>query len=370
MSTENKRHLASRKDVQETIDLALKHAGETTILFVTSVRDGAPRDMGDDGLSQLAQYYTEAQIDNILSAFRSIPVTVLPFFSEKELLSYFTNDFDRHKTSRFPLVYTTAEGGSGSGRRALIPSVSKLYGVPCCNSGAYGSSVGRHKYHSNLLARMNGVSVPDSWYFMRDGKWFGGDAPRRGTKVILKPTYESASIGISDGSVVLVASDFEDICRNLLARWRQPVSVQEFRSGYEIGVPVVQLSEERTLPFVGFSGPSGRRYGGEFRTFEQENLLPSRDYFVPDFLSEDQANSMSVEAIKAFKAAELEGAGRIDMRFDEDGKWYAFDINESPPPVFNSGMGFAIQSLGFDYREFLMFLVGLNLRLRYPSQAT
>ncbi len=325
--------------------------------------------MGDHGLSQLAQYYTEAQVDDIVSTFRSIPVNVVPFFSEKELLSYFARDFDRAKISQFPLVYTTAEGGVGSGRRALIPTVSNLYGVPCCNSGAYGSSVGRHKFHSNVLAKWNGVSVPDSWYFMRDGTWFGEDVPRRGTKVILKPTYESASIGISDQSVVLVDSDFDDTCRELLARWRQPVSVQEFRSGYEIGVPIVQLPEERTLPLVGFSGPSTQRYGGEFRTFEQENLLPSRDYFVPDFLSEEQVAAMSAEAIKAFNAVEMEGAGRIDMRLDEDGKWYAFDINESPPPVLNSGMGFAIQSLGFDYREFLMFLIGLNLKLRYSNHA-
>jgi D-alanine-D-alanine ligase len=323
--------------------------------------------MGDDGLSQLAQHYTEAQVDAILTSFRSIPITVMPFFSEKELLSYFANDFDRQKISKFPLVYTTAEGGAGAGRRALIPTVSKLYGVPCCNSGAYGSSIGRHKYHSNMLARMNGVSVPDSWYFMRDASWFGGAAPRRGTKVILKPTYESASIGITDSSVVLVASDFDDICRRLLTQWQQPVSVQEFRSGYEIGIPVVQLPEERALPLVGFSGPSAQRYGGEFRTFAQENLLPSREYFVPDFISEEQAAAMSAEAIKAFKACEMEGAGRIDMRFDEDGKWYAFDINESPPPVMNSGMGYAIHSLGFDYREFLLFLIGLNLRLRYPA---
>lgn len=370
MSTESTQRVASRSDIQQTIDIALKHAAETTILFVTSVRDEVPRDMDDDGLSQLAQYYTEAQVDDILSAFRSIPVTVLPFFSEKELLFYFANEFDRQKISQFPLVYTTAEGGVGSGRRALIPTVSNLYGVPCCNSGAYGSSIGRHKYHSNLLAKMNGVSVPDSWYFMRDGKWFGGDEPRRGIKVILKPTYESASIGISDESVVYVTSDFEDICKDLLARWKQPVSIQEFRSGYEIGVPVVQLPDEHTLPLVGFSGPTDRRYGLEFRTFEQENLLPSREYFVPDFISEEQAGAMSAEAIKAFNAAEMEGVGRIDMRFDEDGKWYAFDINESPPPVLNSGMGFAIQSLGFDYREFLMFLIGLNLRLRYPALAT
>ncbi len=369
MSTKITQNLASKEDIQKAIDLARRHSHETTVLFVTSVRNEDPRSMGDDGLSQLAQYYTEAQVDSIVTAFRSIPITVLPFFSEKELLSFFANDFDREKMSRFPLVYTTAEGGVGSGRRALIPTVANLYGVPCCNSGAYGSSIGRHKFHSNQLARANGVSVPDSWYFMRDASWFGGQSPRRGTKVILKPTYESASIGISDESVVHVASDFDDHCRSLLAQWRQPVSVQEFRSGYEIGVPVVQMPAERTLPFVGFSGPNHMRYGDGFRTFEQENLLPSREYYLPDFLTVEQTTTISSEAIKAFNATEMEGAGRIDMRIDEDGKWYAFDINESPPPVMNSGMGFAIRSLGFDYTEFLMFLVGLNLRLRYPEQA-
>lgn len=368
MNTKSDSVFASQSDIQETINLAARHAKEITILFVTSLRDEAPRNMEEDGLSQLAQYYTEAQVDDIVSTFRSIPITVLPFFSEKELLSFFATEFDRSKISKFPLVYTTAEGGIGSGRRALIPAVSNLYGVPCCNSGAYGSSIGRHKFHSNILARMNGVSVPDCWYLMRDGKWFGGNSPRLGSKVILKPTYESASIGISDQSVLQVDSNIDNICLELLRLWNQPVCVQEFHSGYEIGVPVIQFPGERALPLVGFSGPNGKRYGSEFRTFEQENLLPSRDYFVPDFLTDEQSKAISADAIRAFNAAELEGAGRIDMRLNEDGKWYAFDINESPPPVLNSGMGYAIQSLGFDYQDFLMFLIGVNLRVRYPDQ--
>jgi len=367
MSTENQQNIASRNQVQNAIDLAKAHANDITVLFVTSIRDGPPHDMGEDGLSQLAQYYTEAQIDDILAAFRSIPVTVLPFYSEKALLSYYANDFDRTRLTRFAMVYTTAEGGAGSGRRALIPTVSRLYGIPCCNSGAHGSSLGRHKFHSNRLAAMNGVSVPDSWYFMRDGTWFGDISPRPGTKVILKPTYESASIGISDRSVVQVDSTFQDACLDLLSKWQQPISIQEFRSGYEIGVPVAQLPDERALPLVGFTGPKEQRYGADFRTFEQENLQPSREYYTPEFFSQTQIDAISKDAIRAFKAIEMEGAGRIDMRIDEDGRWYAFDINESPPPVLNSGMGFALQSLGFSYQDLLLFLIGVNLRIRFPS---
>ncbi len=370
MDAKNGFPLASRRDVQGAIDLATRHADEITILFVTSLRAEIPRDTGDVGLLQLAQHYTESQANDIISAFRSIPVTVRPFFSERELLSYFVNEFDRQKLTRFPLVYTTAEGGTGSGRRGLIPAVSRFYGVPCCNSGAYGSSIGRHKHHANLLAKLNKVSVPESWYFMRDGRWFGGSGPPRGAKVILKPTYELASIGISARSVMRVAPGFEETCRSLLTTWQQPVSVQEFRSGFEIGVPVAQLPDECALPLTGFAGPSELRYGPGFRTFEQENLQPSRAYFLPDFLSDDQINSISLDAIRAFRALELEGVGRIDMRIDEDGRWYAFDLNESPPPVFNSAMGFSLQSLGLNYAEFLAFLVGLNLRLRYPHDVT
>jgi len=366
MSTVHRKTIASRAQIIETIELAKSRANEVTILFVTNIRDEIPYDLSDDGLSQLAQYYTEAQVDNILSEFRLIPVTVLPFYSEKELLVYLANNLDKTRLTRFPLVYTTAEGGTGSGRRALVPTISNLYGIPCCNSGAYGSSIGRHKFHSNRLAAMNGVSVPDSWYFMLDRTWFGGNPPRSGAKVILKPTYESASIGISTQSVVVVDDDFDTTCRELVETWRQPLSVQEFISGYEIGIPVVQLPDEHTLPIVGFSGPKERRYGSEFRTFEQENLQPGRDYYVPDFLSDAQISAISQDAVLAFKAAEMEGVGRIDMRVDEDGKWYAFDINESPPPVLNSGLGYALESLGFNYKEFLLFLIGVNLRIRYP----
>jgi len=362
------KHAAQIEDIIAASKIGYAYAEQTAVLFVSNIRSGPPRDVGDSGLLQLAQYYTEAQFTEIVTTLQQIGFTVIPFPSEKALIHFLATGGLGRRPPRFVLTYTTAEGGEGAGRRALVPLLSNLYGVPCCNSGAYGSAIGRHKFSSNLLARSSGVSVPESWYFMRDAQWLGDRRPGVGLKVIVKPTYESAAIGISYRSVVRVDAFFDEFCHAALDLWRQPVTVQEFRSGYEVGVPIAQFPEEMAMRPVGFSPAKGdeRRFGGRFRTFEEENLSGPRVFFDPGEVLEDSViHAMMRDAIRAFRALELEGVGRIDMRVDEDGKWYAFDMNESPPPVYNSSLGFSLKMMGLSYEDMLAFLLGVNLRLRF-----
>src|SRR5450759_4350528 len=98
---------------QQAIDVA----PDLTLLFVTNIRDGDVIDIGPDGVSNMSQYYTRNQADAIIRSFQDLGVTVESFFSEREFIA---GVIKRPSTSRPEIVYTTAEGGTGSGRRALI----------------------------------------------------------------------------------------------------------------------------------------------------------------------------------------------------------------------------------------------------------
>jgi len=96
-----------------------------------------------------------------------------------------------------------------------------------------------------------GVRVPGTWKF--DGGWAAGQAPSVGTRVIVKPMYESQSIGIGDDSIRVADVDFEAFLRDRLVRFAQPAVVQEFvlrRRGSVFRSPASATRRTRGCPMA------------------------------------------------------------------------------------------------------------------------
>lgn len=347
--------LAAR--MRTVADRVLEIAPDVTVYFVTNLQNGAVADVGPDGILNTAQYYTRAQAEEIIRSLQSLGVTVRSFFDERaflEAVSTERNDGDRHV-----VVFTTAEGGAGSGRRALIPAVCNLFGLPVLNSGAHACSVARHKLHANAVLQHVGVRVPAAWQFARGG-WTGERRPPDGTRVIIKPTYESMCVGIDDESVQIVDGGFDAIAAAKAESFRQPVVVQEFISGEEVGVPVVRLHRTMALPAIAFRRRDGSLYGSNPKTFRDENL--AHDTSRALYRAEPaQYAALQRSAVLAFDALEMQGVGRIDLRVDVDGRAWAFDTNESPPPLGGTAYAAAMQELGFTVSEMLAVWLGVCL---------
>ena len=229
-------------------------AARIRVIFVTNIRRETLADLGADGLLNLGQYYTTAQADQIVSSFQEIGVEVKSFFSEREFIGAATSD-SLSASNKQLVVYTAAEGGTGSGRRALIPSLCNLLGLPVLNSGPHGCSIARHKFHANAVLARAGVRAPATWMYREDG-WLT-DPPALGARVIVKPTYESSAIGVGDDSVRTVDPELVEFLRERVAAFGQPVVVQEFITGEEIGVSLVQLDRTHALPIVSFRRADG-----------------------------------------------------------------------------------------------------------------
>ena len=268
-------------------------------------------------------------------------------------------DREARKDGRHEIVFTTAEGGSGSGRRALIPAVCNLLKLPVLNSGAHACSLARHKFHANAVLKQVGVRVPEAWQF-KDGNWVGAHAPPRGSRVIVKPTYESMSIGIGDDSVLIVDTDFAGFVRERHRNFGQPVLVQEFVSGDEVGVPLVRLDTTYALPPIAFLRANGERYDTRPKTFDDENLRHdvSHTPYEPPYA---QRKALQEAAVLAFDALEMSGVGRIDFRIDADGRAWVFDTSESPPPLGGTSYAMAMDRVGFSLPEMLAVWLGACL---------
>jgi D-alanine-D-alanine ligase len=343
--------------MREIAEQARELAPRLRILFVTNLRADDLADLGPDGVVNDSQYYTQAQADEMIRSLRELDATVTPFFDERDFIAEVVRE-ERPSNGKIEIVFTTAEGGTGSGRRALIPALCNLLSLPVVNSGAHASSIARHKFHANAVMRQVGVKVPGTWQY-RDGQWIGSRPPSD-TRVIVKPTYETMCIGIDKDSVRFVDADFDSYIEERHHAFRQSVLVQEFISGEEIGVPVVRIGESHALPPVAFRRASGEPFGAVPRTFEDEHIRGDME-IVPFAAPGMPAAIWSDAATLAFDALEMAGAGRIDLRLDADGRAWVFDTSECPPPLPGGSFALSMEQLGFDYLEMLALWIGISL---------
>jgi D-alanine-D-alanine ligase len=334
----------------------LEEADSLELIFVTNLTDQPPVDLGPEGVLNHSQYYTRRQAEGIIRAFQSLGVTVSAYFSERDFIAAATSG-QALATSRRPVVFTTAEGGSGSGRRALIPALCQLLSIPVLNSGAHACSLARHKFHANAVLHRVGVRAPETWQFT-GGSWVGGSAPRLGERVILKRAWESMCIGVDEHSVQTVGSEFACIVAERERRFAQPAIVQAFITGEEIGVPLARIGGTTyALPPVAFRDASGTPFGARPRTFRDEAV----EHNV-SLVAVDGPAHLGAAAVAAFDALEMSGVGRIDFRVDADGRAWAFDTNESPPPLPGTSYATAMEELGFTFEEMLAMWLGVCLQ--------
>jgi D-alanine-D-alanine ligase len=140
---------------------------------------------------------------------------------------------------KFKIVYNAASSGKGPGRKALIPAFCNLNNINLTSSDPYVVSLARHKYHCASILGYNQIPTPRSWYYSENSKWMSYEMPKNGTVVIAKPTYESASIGIDESSIFEYTREKDTFLDNLSKEFNQPITVQEFISGYEVEIPVM-----------------------------------------------------------------------------------------------------------------------------------
>ncbi len=349
--------LANR--LRRIVDQTVRVAPQIRLMFVTNIFDGQLSDVASNGqLSSVAQSYDRRTADEIIRRFQTLGVTVEAFFSEVEFISAITDERSE-RDSKHRVVFTDAEGGRGSGRRALIPSVCGLVSLPVLNSGPHACSLVRHKFHASAVLSSVGVRVPETWLFT-EGSWLADLQPPAGSRVIVKPTYESVGIGVGDDSVQIVDDTFDRFVRDRATHFGQPAVVQQFITGQEVGVPLVRLEKTYALAPVVMRQANGEPYGSRPKTFSDENLSRNLSH-TPLELPDAQEEALRAAAVLAFDALEMSGVARIDLRIDSDGRSYVIDTNADPPPVGGTCWAFAMQNLGFSVDEMCAAWLGICL---------
>lgn len=330
---------------------------DTSITVVANVK-GQTQTNDYHDYSVITDFFSEKEMEEIITAFRSFGYYVEAFVDEMDFIKVIVGG-NKGKQRLREIVYNTSQKGTGASRHALMPAFCKLYEVPYIGSNGYVSSLCRHKYHFNNLLFRYQEHLPKAWMYENGKGWLLDQKPPVGLKVILKPIYEAASIGITEDSVIAYSPASEEHIKNRSEKLNQPLQVEEFIEGYEVEVPIIiDARGIHPLGPVGISLNGSKLLGDKILGYE---TVYDDQYSFYDFFPHNPETSMGILdcASLSAKVLGMEDFGRIDFRVSSNGKFYLMDVTTNPHTTVHSSCNFIFHQLGFNHGELLSTLAAV-----------
>ena len=293
---------------------------------------------------------------------------VLPVSGAAELLA----TLDR---TRPDLVINLCESLAADSRGEMaVPLLLDLLRLPYTGSAALALGLALHKHKAKEVLLARGVPTPRFVLAERLEDLTGLELP---FPLIVKPSREDASVGVSFDSVVGTRAQLERAVRAVLNRFRQPALVEQYVDGPEVYVPLLgnRGGGARTgLPLTEIQfGPafSGRPRILSYRAKWEADSAECKDSpSVPCTLSAREQERLRGLATAAFDALECQDYGRVDLRVAADGTAYVIDVNPNCDLHPEAGFARAAAAAGITYRALAVRLVEIALERSYGNTPT
>jgi len=225
------------------------------------------------------------------------------------------------------------------GEDGHVQGALELAGVPYTGSGVLGSALAMDKFRSKTVCRDIGVPTADA-RVVNSLKEAQSVAVDIGLPVVIKPTLEGSSIGVSMvNGTQSIAPAYADAAKH------GPVMVERRLMGREITAAILG---DQCLPLVSMKG------SGEFYDYEAKYFADDTEYECPANLDATLSSQIQQYAMQAFKALDCSGWGRVDFMLDEDNNPYFIECNTAPGMTSHSLLPIAAKQSGMSYETLCM----------------
>lgn len=226
---------------------------------------------------------------------------------------------------KWDLVFNIAEGLTGRSREAQVPAILEAYNIPYTMSDPLVCALTLDKALTKRILQSAGLATP-KFAVIESAKDIAGVSLRY--PLFAKPIAEGTGKGIDEKSKIKNPKQLKTICENLLARFNQPVLVEEFLPGREFTTAVLGTGSDAyvlgTMEIVMRTPTDGNIYSYDAKE-RCEHLI---DYVRFD--EKPLADKIAKLALASYKVLECRDTGRIDIRCDAAGEPYFIEINPLP----------------------------------------
>ncbi len=247
-----------------------------------------------------------------------------------------------------------------------VVSYLELLRLPYTGCNPRGLLLARDKSLSKKLLAYHRISVPEFAVFKRGRKVLV--PPRLKFPVIVKSLTQESSIGISQASVV----NDEEKLRKRVEFIHESVGThaiaERYIDGRELYVGV--LGNERLQVFPVWEMHFQKMVEGDNWPIATERVKWSAKYQEKHGIATDKAKALpdglevaiGKMAKRVYRALEISGYARIDMRLDDTGKVYILEANPNPQIAYGEDFAESAEHAGMKYEALLDRILALGLQ--------
>jgi D-alanine-D-alanine ligase len=267
------------------------------------------------GEEETAEFDAEETIVAVTDALAGLGHTPIRIGGIKPLTKALANG------ERWDAVFNICEGLKGVAREAQVPALLEAFDVPYLFSDPLTLALALDKAMAKRVVRDCGVPTADFALIER-----AGDIPNLSLPfpLFLKPVAEGSGKGVGARSKVDNRHELTSVATNLLARFRQPVLVEEFLPGREFTIGITGTGAEARVLGAGEVVPN-QNYIGHGYGFENKEQWEDKLQFLP--ARDAEAKAAGEVALAAWRALRCRDGGRADVRQDGHGKPRFIEVN-------------------------------------------
>lgn len=237
------------------------------------------------------------------------------------------------------------------------------YGKVFTGPGPQVMKLTTNKIASKKVFENIGISTPQ-WQFFVTGK--EKLDPNLSFPLIVKPTNEDCSIGITQSSIAVNEESLYEHIQRVCETYKHGALVEEFILGRELHCTVVGNGDEAiALPLAELQfidGHTDDQFIFDYEAKWIENSPRNNYTFISPAPSVDDstAHIIQSEAKRAFLALNMKDYARFDIRYNMESKmWYFLEANANPSiqNATNEATVISASASGMRYHEFIQSIV-------------
>lgn len=245
---------------------------------------------------------------------------------------------------RFDRAFLIVHGRGGED--GIVQGALELAGIPYTGSGVLASALCMDKWRAKGLVSLRGVVTPQARevFSLEEAEQAASDI---GYPVVIKPTSEGSSIGVS---MVDEASQLTTAFNE--AHRYGPVLVEQRMSGIEVTAGIIG---DVALPLVSMKGAN------EFYDYKAKYIADDTVYECPVQLPAEVVSTIQSMALTAFSALNCRGWGRVDFMLDAEGQPNFIECNTAPGMTSHSLVPIAAREAGLDFPSLCLHILADTL---------
>jgi len=252
------------------------------------------------------------------------------------------------KQGGFDRVFNVVHGRGGEDGQ--LSGTLDLLKMPYTGSGVLGCALAMDKYRTKQI--WQSLNLPTPNYLLIESKAQLVDAAKLGFPLMLKAALEGSSIG-----VVKVSNE-----QALEAAWEEAsacnshVIAEQFVDGGGVEYTCSILGD-RALPLIALHAKN------DFYDYEAKYLADDTEYRVPCGLDETKEAEIQALCLKAFKAVDAKGWGRVDVMLDQAANPWLIEVNTVPGMTSHSLVPMAAKAVGLSFADLVWEVLAQTLEV-------